>query len=127
MNTLLKKDTQSGMTYMGMLLVLVIFAFFAVVLVRIVPLYLENFKVQSVLKSLHEDAEIAQLPAAEIEKRLFTRLDINDVERVKKEHMKISREKGKLVVAINYEARVPLFLNLDLVAKFDDAMELVLP
>lgn len=127
MNTLLKHNKQAGMTYMGMLLMLIIFAFFAVVLVKIVPLYLENFKVQSVLKSLHEDPETAKLPAAEIEKRLMTRLDINDVDHVGPEHIKITRDKGKLAVTVNYEARVPLFVNLDLVAKFNDAMELVAP
>lgn len=127
MNTLLKHNKQSGMTYMGVLLLLIVFAFFAVVLVRIVPLYLENFKVQSVLKALHEDQETAKLPAAEIEERLLTRLDINDVEHVGKDHIKISRDKGKLVVTVNYEARVPLFVNLDLVAKFNDDMELVVP
>ncbi len=128
MNTFIKKDRQSGMTYIGILLILIIFALLAVVLVRIVPLYLESFKVQSVLKSMQEDQETAKLPPDEIEKRLLSRFDINDVDHVSNEHIKISRDKGKLVVTVNYEARVPLFMNLDIIAKFNDhRMELVVP
>ena len=128
MKALLNKKDQAGMTYLGMLLLLIVIAFFAVALVKVIPLYLENFKVQSVVKSMAEESETASLAPAEIEKRILNRLSVNDVEHVNKEHIKISRAPGKLIIAINYEARVPLFMNLDLVAKFtDNQAELAAP
>ncbi len=128
MNTLGNKNGQSGMTYMGMLFLLIIIAMFAVVLVKVVPLYLGNFKVQSILKSLAEEKETAGSTPGEIEKRILARLSIDDVDNVTKEHIKISRESGKLVITVNYESRVPLFLNLDVVAKFDaNRVELLAP
>lgn len=114
------KHGQSGMTLMGTLIVLIVAAFFAVVLIKLVPLYMGNFKVKSVLNSMKEEQDIATMPPAEIEKRILSRLDINDVGNVKKEDIKIVRSTKNTVITVNYEARVNLFANLDAVAKFED-------
>lgn len=119
MNTLTIKRGQSGMTYMGMLILLIVIAFFAVVAIKVVPLYMANFKVKSVLNSLKDEREIASMPPAEIEKRVMSRLDINDVD-IKRENLKIVRTPNKTVVTLNYDARVHLFANLDIVASFQD-------
>src|SRR3569832_2497125 len=93
MNTLTIKRGQSGMTYMGMLILLIVIAFFAVVTFKVVPLYMANFKVKSVLNSLKDEREIASMPPAEIEKRVMSRLNINDVD-IKRENLKIVRTPG---------------------------------
>ena len=51
---------------------------------------------------------------------MLNRLNINDVEHVTKDDIKITREGRKTVVEVDYEARVTLFDNLDLVARFPD-------
>lgn len=117
MNTLTQR--QSGMTYMGMLLLLIVIAFFAVVAIKVVPLYMANFKVKSVLSSMKDERDIATMPPAEIEKRIMSRLDINDVD-IKRDDLKIVRAPNKTVITLNYEARVHLFANLDVVANFQD-------
>src|SRR3569833_610659 len=114
MNTLTIKRGQSGKTYMGMLSLLIVIAFIAVVTIKVVPLYMANFKVKSVLNSLKDEREIASMPPAEIEKRVMRRLDI------KRENLKIVRTPNKTVVTLNYDARVHLFANLDIVSSFQD-------
>lgn len=118
MNTFLKRR-QSGMTYMGMLILLAVIAFFAVVVIKVVPLYLANFKVKSVLNSMKDERDIATMPSAEIEKRIMSRLDINDVD-IKRDDLKIVRSPNKTVITLNYDARVHLFANIDVVASFRD-------
>lgn len=118
---------QAGMTYLGMLILLIVIAFFAVVMIKVVPLYLEHFKVKSVLDSLKEESDTAKLPPNEIERRIMSRLDVNDVENVEAQHIKVERSGGQTVVTIDYEARVPLFANLDVVAGFDNRVELGAP
>lgn len=120
MNTLLNRRSQAGMTFMGMLLVFIVIAFFAVVLIKVVPLYLGNFKVKSVLSSLKEERDMASMAPGEIITRIMSRLDINDVHNVQKENIQIERVDNTTVITINYEARVNLFFNLDAVAKFND-------
>lgn len=117
MNTFTQR--QSGMTYMGMLVLLIVIAFFAVVAIKVAPLYMANFKVKSVLSSMKDERDIATMPPAEIEKRIMSRLDINDVE-IKRDDLKIVRAPNKTVITLNYEARVRLFANLDVVANFQD-------
>lgn len=119
MNKATYKRDQAGITFLGLLLVLIIVAGFGIALVKIVPLYLGNFKVKSVLDSLKEERDVATMTPAEIERRINSRLDINDVA-LKKDDIKVTRAAGKTVITINYEKRVPLFANLDVVARFND-------
>lgn len=120
MKAMMNRRGQSGMTFIGMLIMLIVIAFFAIVLIKVVPLYMGNFKVKSVLNSLKEERDIATMPASEIEQRILSRLDINDVGSIKKDQIKIERSTNKTVVTINYEARVHLFANIDAVASFND-------
>lgn len=122
MNNVIMRNGQRGMTYLGMLILMIIIAFCAIVVIKVMPVYLEHFKVESSLKSLAQDskANMAQLPPAEIRKLLMRRLEVNDVSYVKKENIAISREGNKTMVDVSYEARVTLFFNLDLVARFPD-------
>jgi hypothetical protein len=122
MNGIAARNRQNGMTYLGMLIMLVVIAFSAVALIKVAPLYMEHFKVESSLDSLAEEAKNDQsvLSPIELEKHLLNRLSINDVQHVTKDNIKITREGRKTVVEVDYEARVTLFYNLDLVARFPD-------
>ena len=122
MNSIAARSRQDGMTYIGMLIMLVVIAFFAIVLIKVLPLYLEHFKVDSSLESLGKESkdDPMALSSMEIEKHLLNRLNINDVQHVTKDDIKITREGRKTVVTVDYEARVTLFGNLDLVARFPD-------
>ena len=122
MNSIAARRRQDGMTYLGMLIMLIVIAFFAIVLIKVAPLYMEHFKVKSSLDSLAQEAKDDQsvLSPIEIEKHLLNRLSINDVQHVTKDDIKITRDGRKMVVEVDYEARVTLFDNLDLVARFPD-------
>ena len=116
------KGSQKGMTYLGMLILMVGIAICAIIVIKVIPVYLEHFKVESSLKSFVQDTKgnTTQMPPMEIQKLLMRRFDVNDVTHVKKEDIQISKESGKTVISVPYEARVPLFLNLDVVARFPD-------
>ena len=122
MNSIAARRRQNGMTYLGMLIMLIVIAFFAIVLIKVAPLYMEHFKVKSSLDSLAQEAKDDQsvLSPIEVEKHLLNRLSINDVQHVTKDDIKITRDGRKMVVEVDYEARVTLFDNLDLVARFPD-------
>jgi len=118
---LTRRAEQKGMTYLGILLLMVVIAICAIVVIKILPVYLEHFKVTSSLKSFVEDTKgNPAMPPTEIKKLLLRRFDVNDVSHVTKDDIQISKENGKTVISIPYEARVTLFLNLDLVARFPD-------
>ncbi len=111
---------QHGMTAIGFVMLLGVIAFFTAVALKLTPLYLENFEVSSVLKSLSDEAGIANKSVAEIEEIIMKRLGVNNVTHVTKDNIDISKEDGKTSVVISYEARVSLFYNIDIVANFKD-------
>jgi hypothetical protein len=116
---------QKGMTAIGWMLVLGLIAFFTLITLRMVPLYLEFGKVASTLESLKEQPNITQLTKSEIIKIVSKRFDVNDVDNVDPKLIKISKEKGVMKVGINYERREHLVGNVDIVAIFDKHVEVV--
>lgn len=116
---------QKGMTGIAMALILVLVAFFAMVVLRLFPIYMEHFSVSSHLKSLSEESGIAAKTNSEIISTLRKRFSIDDVKNVKEEDIFIEREKGgPVIVAIEYEVRTPALGNVDMVVSFVDEVEL---
>ena len=69
------------------------------------------------------EAGITQKSPAEIRKLLKRRFDVNDVEHVGKNDVKIKKEGGILRVTVDYEVRVPIMWNVDAVTKFSKEIE----
>lgn len=122
MHSFIPRSRQTGMTYLGTAALLVVIGFFAVIVIKVAPVYMEHFKVKSSMTSLANDlnSNNSVLSPIEIKQLLVKRLSINDVDHVKSNDIKVTREGGKMVVEVSYEARVSLFENLDLVARFPD-------
>ena len=114
---------QKGMTAIGWMLVLGLIAFFTLITLRMVPLYMEYGKVASTLESLKDQPNIAQHTKSEIVKIVSKRFDVNDVKNVDPKLIKISKDRGRMKVGISYERREHLVGNVDIVAIFDKQVE----
>ncbi|MBL1276222.1 MAG: DUF4845 domain-containing protein [Ectothiorhodospiraceae bacterium] len=116
---------QRGLTGIAIALILVLIAFFAMVLIRLFPVYMEHFNVTTHLKSLAEEVGASKKTNVEIIATLVKRFDLDDVKHVTSDDIFIEREKGGLViVAIEYEVRTPAMANIDMVVSFVDEVEL---
>ena len=120
MNT---RHHQRGMTAIGWLLVLGLIAFFTLVTLRLVPMYLEYGKVASTLESLPSEPGISSLSKAEIVSIITRRFDVNDVRNVDPKKVLISKDRGVLTIGFSYERREHLISNIDVVGKFDKSVE----
>lgn len=116
---------QKGMTAIGWLLVLALIAFFTLITLRLVPLYLEFGKVASVMESLQNEPGVTNMSRTEIVTLVTRRFDVNDVRDVNPKMIKVSKDKGILTVSIDYERREHLVANVDVVATFDKKVEVV--
>ncbi len=101
------RHRQKGLSAFGILMLLVVVAVIALTAVKIVPMYIENFAVKSVLESIQNDHRIDPKSKAAIWESLQKRLYINEVRYIKKEDVMMSRKKGKTTVTIEYESRRP--------------------
>jgi hypothetical protein len=114
-----KMRKQRGMTAIGWLLVLMLVVIFAIVGIKLIPMYLDSFKVTSSLESLANDSNAKGKSGREIRQLLMKRLDVNMVNDVSASDISISRSREGTVVEVSYEARRPLFGNLHMVLVYE--------
>ena len=114
---------QTGMTPMGTFIIIVIVGFGVYLALKIVPLYLEYFNVASSINSLKDDPDLRQKSTSQIRDLIRKRFEINDVKRVKSQDVKITKAAGDVVVVVQYEARVSIVANIDLIADFHKRSE----
>ena len=118
-----KRHDQRGMTAIGWMLVLGLIAFFTLITLRLLPLYIEYGKVASVIEGLPNEKGIQSMPRSEIISLVSKRFDVNDVRNVDPKLVKVSKDKGKTVIGIDYERREHLVGNVDVVAAFEKHVE----
>ncbi len=114
---------QRGMTLLGAAFAAFLFGFFALLVLKIGPIYLEHYKVVSSLKSLEQVPDLARKSRREVRSLLVRRLDINMVENVTGDDIRVSREDGVTTVTVTYAVEKPLIGNLSVVVYFDDRIE----
>ncbi len=115
---------QRGVTGITMVLIVALVVFFALLAIRLFPVYLEHFKVSSHLQNLAMEEGIGKLSDNEIRKTLLKRFDIDDVENVRAEDIFIEHpDRNTTLIAIEYEVRTPAFGNVDMVVSFVDEVE----
>ncbi|MGB5305400.1 MAG: DUF4845 domain-containing protein [Gammaproteobacteria bacterium] len=107
---------QQGMTAIGWLIVLALIGFFVLLTLRMLPSYLEYFKVSSSLDSLEK--ETLSTPE-EIRKLLGRRFEISYVETIKPKDVVIRSGGAAWNVTAKYDSRVHLFANIDVVMAFE--------
>ena len=111
---------QTGATLLGMLMIAALVAFFAYVGMKLVPIYIENYGVKSSLKSLSEEST-AGVNAGELRSRLMKRLEVNNVDSVRPEHVQVKAMANTRVVSVSYEVRTRFYGNLYLLLAFDES------
>ena len=120
------RSNQGGMSAIGWLVVLAIIGFTVLLVMRLAPIYLNNYKVKGSLESLHQEPYIARKSKHEILSLVERRFDINDVRNLTKRDVKVSeQQRGRVEVRVKYEVRTNILGNIDAVVMFDDAVELI--
>jgi len=121
-NMTVTRHAQQGMTTIGLLLVLGIIAIIALTAVRVVPIYMENYTIKSVLGSVRDDQKVDAKSKAAIWNSLKKRLYINEVRLIKREDVKISRGNGQTTVTVTYESRRPYLGPLFIGGSFSESV-----
>ena len=117
---------QRGMTAIGWLLVIAMVVFFFFVGIKLVPAYINQFSVSSVLSSLEKEPDIGTLSSGEITAKIMKRLDINMVNDVQAGDIYITQAANHRIIEIDYEVHRKLFANIDILIRFNDKIEVPL-
>ena len=115
---------QKGMTIWGTSFVLAVLAFAVFLILKLFPVYMGDFKVDSALKSVAASEGAGAMNRPEIVTALNNRFMVDDIEHVKPHEDLIIEQNGKnKVLRLDYEAIVPLFGNVSVLIGFQHAQE----
>ena len=117
------QTNQKGLTAWGMIIIIALIGFFTLLAVRLVPVYLENYKVTKSLDTLLGTA-IEDRSSAGLMKMFMRRMEVNDIEHVRQQDIKMEKQDNGFVMDVNYEVRVPIIGNVDAVVKFHNRQEI---
>jgi Tfp pilus assembly protein PilV len=121
--------TQRGMTLIGMLLSIIAMIIVVIFVMRVVPVYIQNYTINHVIRSLNNTPSSLMtgnmLSDTEIMKsELAKRLDINSVYDFNAEQVEFTPiETNKYTARYKYQVIRPLMYNISLLFNFDDTIE----
>lgn len=109
---------QKGMTLLSWLIIIIFLLFQGVMAIKIVPVYLSDSTVKSIVEKLGNDPAMRGVTGEKIRETILKRLKINNIYHVKKEHIKIKKARNGYLVTIDYEPRGTLVGSLDYIMTF---------
>ena len=118
---------QQGLTFISLVFILGLIAFFVILSLKIGPIYLNHSKVVSTLAELKKTTDIEGQSEAEIRDSLSKRFNINYVDDVTQKDITITRHENYLKVVIAYEVVTNMVGNLSVLVEFNDVMEISKP
>ena len=111
-------NRQKGMTAIGWLIVLALIGFFVLLALRMVPAYMEYYKVVSTLESLEEETGWTDVSPQAIRRLLERRFDISYVQSITPRQVSIKPVGAYYNVSAKYSAREHLVGNVSVVMQF---------
>jgi len=118
---------QQGLTFISLVFVLGLIAFFILLGLKIGPIYLDHSKVVSALAEIEKTQGIGELSQAEIRNSLNKRFNINYVYDVTQDDITVTKYGNYLKVVIKYEVIRKIAGNLSVLVEFNDVIEVGKP
>lgn len=124
------KYQQRGITLSGLIYSCIIIGLLAVIAMKLFPLYNEKTKVTFALEKVANTEGSASRSKMDLVKSVMRQFEVSDVDRWGTQEfaklLKVQREKGSKTktMSLDYEIRGPLFGELDVVLKYQNAFPL---
>ena len=115
---------QRGMTILGMILVLIMVAFVALIGMKVIPMYIQYYSIKSTIESVRKEPMLAQWTPTDIQKAIDRRFTIGYVENVKASDLKIRNERNIRVLELKYDDERELFYGLYVMLKVNEVIPL---
>lgn len=114
---------QKGVTAIGWVLIIALVCFVGIIVLKLIPVYIERFNVASIMRSLENDPTIGTKSPQDIILTLNKRFRIDMVTSVTKDDIYITHQKNMRVIELDYEVRKKIFGNHDIVVSFLERIE----
>ena len=113
---------QRGVSIWLLLMFVIVLGFGGIFGLKLIPLYLEWFKVEKAVSGTLQ-AGVSEQSIRDIQATVIRRMDIDDVRRFTKlnfnEFFTIAKRGNRVTIDVSYEAVEPLFYNIYVLVKFE--------
>lgn len=115
---------QRGITLLGFACVLAIAGFFALIAMRLIPVYIEYYGVVKSMEQVKSEPNSANKSLDDIRRSLSLKFNLQyvDDDTILPQNIHITRQGAVTTLRISWEKRVPFVYNVDFVASFDHSV-----
>jgi hypothetical protein len=103
---------QRGMSFIGILVLVVLGVSITLLVVKLTPAYIEFFSVKKVMSAMAKDPAFATMSPAETRNSFDRRATIDYITTVSGKDLDISKDNGQNVASLEYAQKIPLLLNI---------------
>ena len=118
------KQGQRGLTFISLMLILSLLAFFVMLTLKISPIYINHNRITNSLVALEQMEGIKTMSKNEIRTSLRKRFNMNYVDKYKASDVVILKQNEYLKVEVEYEQVEKILGNLSVLVKFYDFFEI---
>ncbi len=112
------RNKQLGIGLFGMFFVAMGLVFISMVMMKVIPSYIEYFSIKKVFGAMVADPQMQDARPSQIRESYIRRSGIDNITSVKAEDLDISRDNGKLTISAEYHVEKPLFDNIGIYINF---------
>lgn len=113
------KYRQSGMTALGLTILILFVGIFAFAAIRLTPVYLNYMKIVGVVEGVGEEFDSTGATRAMIRSSEARRFDIDSVSTITARDIKIKSKDGGFEVSATYSHKAPFIGNVSFIVDFD--------
>jgi Tfp pilus assembly major pilin PilA len=116
---------QRGLTLISWIVVIAIAVFLGLIGIKSLPVYMNHYKIVSIMNNVAGQPGVAEQSAAEIRKSFERRFDIDMVKHLDHKDVKVvGNPGGPRKIVAEYEVRIPMFYNVHAVYVFKEEIPL---
>lgn len=120
--------SQKGMGLLGWLILLTVVGFFASIIFKMFPHYMDNMALEKAIQSVETDKALGVTTVQDFRMHIVKSMQINSIRDLDLDKaMDVKIENNEFRVHLKYESREPIIQNLDLVARFDKEYRVRMP
>lgn len=112
-------NRQRGMGLWGVIFILFLIGFTAFTTLKLFPVYMEDFTIESSLESIEQDAAAEYRGVISVREAVRKRLSVNNVKVLKSDDIGVVREGEYYYIDIKYDVTIPFISNVSLLVSFE--------
>lgn len=118
------RSKQRGMTFLGWVMVLAVIGVFVLAALRLIPIYMNNYKLDSIIEGTKIDLDGQQATKQMIVNTLAKRYNVEGITSPDFDEFQIKKSSQGYTLTADYEQRAPFFANVEFAVSFEKSVEI---